>query len=194
MHGSAAPSFFRSRLLVVLVAALGLAGCPPDGDEESPPIVLQPPLKVVRIRWCLVDDGRTFPVPQPIFGPAKSLLQNPGAPQFRFFGGIRAAGLNTKNLIFAPAGIFFVPAGPPVTINDPDPNLPPFREGGEVGDVVDPLVGDRFRELSPNPPPNSLAARGLGMGQWLRVRQSCLGALGPAGAGVLVEILIRRWV
>jgi hypothetical protein len=74
-------------------------------------------IKVIPVRWCLVDDG-----------------MNPhGAPSGRFSAANRLAALLLKSLIWSQVGILFVPQGRPVVIDDPNP--PPAGPGAR-GDLL----------------------------------------------------------
>lgn len=189
---------------------------PPDEEPPAPPPdELPAPGKVVKVQFCVVDDGRLF-----ARDPSKALATNPGDPDARFGPPPFAAfslplliGVLVKNVLYAPTGVGFAISGPPVFIPDPHPNVGlAFAEGGELGDVAEP--GDDLRRVDPELP-TSLAltggggpAAGLlpvgpvdppGPAQWAAVQRDCLAAVqrqggGPLAAGTLLEIVIRRFV
>lgn len=188
----------------IALASLNFSGCQ-DNDGSGAPLAAAPPpqQQIVQVHWCIVDDGRLVPpAPANFFGQRKSVLQNPGAPQQRFNNGLLMRGLAAKNAIFAPAGIQFVSAGS-VTVPDPNPNDPPFDEGGEIGDVVDPGEGLRRTDvdelpISPGgsalPNGQPVVPRGKGQQQVAAVIAACINAIGSVAPEMLIEIVIRRFV
>jgi hypothetical protein len=146
--------------VIGLAVVISLAALPLAAQDALPAI------KVVPVKGCIVDDR----------DPARP--QDPHIPPAGRFSNLKLLlGLLGKNLIWAQAGILWIPEGFPVLIDDPDP---PPAGAGQRGDVL--LEPDNFVR-------NAAARREVE-----RVKAACNKKIGPDAKEKIVDVVIRRFV